>query len=144
MGVIYGRMRSGRKLVAAVAALTAVAAAPALGASGLKLTKVTQPPEEARAGDEVVIKATVRNRGTDARRGVLTMTLTGGPGEYGVPRRIVRIRTGPVGAGAFKRYRVRFTVPVALNDGRYRIRTCLKTSGTQRCRVSRAMRVTAL
>ena len=140
------------KAVAGAVALAALAggisAAPAATSGAtLVLKKVTDPPPTATAGDEVTMKVRIVNRSrVHAGRGAFTMTLTGGPAPYSVPRRIGRFPTGRIDIRSYKRFRIRFTVPPASRSGVYRVRTCLKVFGRpgKQCRVSSPMAVTAL
>lgn len=131
-----------RNLVALAATLAVSAAAPAVADAAMKLKRVTQPPSAAQPGDEVRMKVRLVNRGNTVERGKLKMTLTGPRQSYTVPNRIIRrnVRMAP---RSFKRFRVGFSVPLASTPGVYRVRTCLKAAGVpgQRCRVSRAMKV---
>lgn len=123
--------------------VTPVAATAAKTKPDLDLTKVTPPPATAKAGGRFIVKVKVSNRGERAGKGVVKMTLEGGPKPYALPRRIARFETGRVSGETYKRYTVRLTVPLDQGSGSYRLRTCLKFKGAEQCRSSRRVAVTA-
>jgi hypothetical protein len=129
-------------LTAVITSAGSFAAFAAPGAAKLKLSKTSLPPKTLAAGDEYVVKATVKNTGSRGGSGVLKFGLRGG-GDYTLPTRNFRVPTGRVGPLTFKRFTVRLTIPAATSPGKYRLATCLKVKGVERCRVSRTIRVTS-
>jgi hypothetical protein len=130
---------------AAVIAIGGAGAATAATSARLTLKKVSKPPRSADVGDIVRIKARLTNDSAlRSGHGALKLTLVGGPKAYGVPRRIIRVKTGRMAPGSFKRFTVSFSVPRGLSTGTYRVQTCLKSFGyaKQRCALTRGIKVT--
>ena len=125
-------------LLAAVAATASAAQAP-----DLTILKVSNPPKRVGAGDDFVVAAKFKNIGEKRLGGKVKMHLTGGRGDYAVPRRIGRFPLARLDPGAFRRYTVRLTVPDNVGAGRYRLQTCVKAKRQPLvCDVSRRFRVT--
>ncbi len=109
----------------------------------LVIKKVTDPPASVAAGDDFVVKPKIKNVSDEPKAGKVTMRLTGGTGNYSLPRRIGRFKTGKIDPKFFKRYTVRLTVPGDQGAGRYRLETCVKAKGQPRlCRRSKRFRIT--
>ena len=132
-----------RALSVAVIALAVAPAAVAAPKSGLVLKKVSKPPKTVAAGDDFLVRSKVKNVGERAKGGRVTIRLVRGTGDYALPRRIGRFKTGRIAPGSFRRFTVRLTVPGDQGAGRYRLQTCVNAKRQpQSCRVSRRLRVT--
>ncbi len=132
-----------RFLFVALLVLLLAPVALAAGEFELVIKKVTEPPATVAAGDDFLVKAKIKNLGDKRVNGTVTMRLTGGTGDYALPRRIGKFKTGKIEPRFFKRYTVRLTVPNDQGAGRYVLQTCVKTKRRPLfCFASKRFRIT--